>query len=309
MDPIVVKDISRYYHTGRGLENVSLSVKAGRCFGVLGANGSGKTTLTRLVAGLDRVESGEISVLGKPAYPRPSHLRRRCGVALDSPAHWEDLSGKQNLWFFARQYGMNGSSLRRRVNELLDEADLAQQADETVAGYSFGMRRKLSILEAIAHEPDLLILDEPSAGIDVMFQDRLIEQIHNRCKLGKTTWVADNDADWLARAATDVILLNEGRIEARGSVSDLMASVGARNKIEIVLEQSDFSATPNINGVIRFSCKENRLIAEMDGNSELPIELLKWIIASGGRVRSMEVRSVTLHEALVQRADQGRSES
>lgn len=309
MDPIVVKDISRYYHTGRGLENVSLSVKAGRCFGVLGANGSGKTTLTRLVAGLDRVESGEISVLGKPAYPRPSHLRRRCGVALDSPAHWEDLSGKQNLWFFARQYGMNGSSLRRRVNELLDEADLAQQADETVAGYSFGMRRKLSILEAIAHEPDLLILDEPSAGIDVMFQDRLIEQIHNRCKLGKTTWVADNDADWLARAATDVILLNEGRIEARGSVSDLMASVGARNKIEIVLEQSDFSATPNINGVIRFSCKENRLIAEMDGNSELPIELLKWIIASGGRVRSMEVRSVTLHEALVQRAAQGRSES
>ena len=309
MDPIIAEDISRYYRTGRGLENVSLSVKAGQCFGVLGANGSGKTTLTRLVAGLDRVESGEIFVLGKPAYPRPSHLRRRCGVALDSPAHWEDLSGRQNLWFFARQYGMNGAGLRRCVNEFLNEADLAALADEAVAGYSFGMRRKLSILEAIAHDPDLLILDEPSAGIDVVFQDRLIEQIHNRCKLGKTTWIADNDADWLARAATDVILLNEGRIEARGSVPDLMASVTARNRIEIVLEQSDFSATPNINGIMRFSCKENRLSAEVDGNPELPIELLKWIIASGGCVRSMEVRSVTLHEALVQRAAQGRSES
>jgi ABC-2 type transport system ATP-binding protein len=309
MDPIVVKDISRYYHTGRGVENVSLSVKGGQCFGLLGANGSGKTTLTRLVAGVDRVESGEISVLGKPAFPRPSHLRKRCGVALDSPAHWEELSGRQNLWFFARQYGMNGTSLRRRVNELLVEADLAQQADEAVAGYSFGMRRKLSILEAVAHEPDLLILDEPSAGIDVVFQDRLIEQIRNRCKLGRTTWVADNDADWLARAATDVILLNEGRVEAQGSVPDLMASVGARNSIEIVLEQSDFSATPNINGVMRFSCKKNRLSAEVDGNPELPIELLKWIIASGGRVRSMEVRSVTLHEALLQRATQGRAES
>ena len=308
MDPIVVKDISRYYHTGRGVENVSLSVKAGQCFGLLGANGSGKTTLTRVVAGLDKVESGEISVLGKPAYPRPSHLRRRCGVALDSPAHWEDLSGRQNLWFFVRQYGMSGSNLRRRVNELLDGADLAQQADEAVASYSFGMRRKLSILEAMAHEPDLLILDEPSAGIDDVFQDRLIEQIHNRCKLGKTTWVADNDADWLGRAATDVILLNEGRIEAQGSVPDLMASVTARNKIEIVLEQSDFRATPNINGIMRFSCKENRLSAEMDGNPELPIELLKWIIAAGGRVRSMEVRSVTLHEALVQLAAQRRSE-
>jgi ABC-2 type transport system ATP-binding protein len=308
MDPIVVKDVSRYYHTGRGVENVSLSVKAGQCFGLLGANGSGKTTLTRLVAGLDRVEFGEISVLGKPAYPRPSHLRRRCGMALDSPAHWEDLSGRQNLWFFARQYGMSGSGLRRRVSEMLDEGDLAAQADEAVAGYSFGMRRKLSILEALAHEPDLLFLDEPSAGIDVVFQDRLIEKIHNRCKLGKTTWVADNDADWLGRAATDVILLNEGRIEAQGSVPDLMASVTASNKIEIVLEQSDFSAIPNINGIMRFSCKENRLSAEMDGNPELPIELLKWIIAAGGRVRSMEVRSVTLHEALTQLAAQRRSE-
>jgi ABC-2 type transport system ATP-binding protein len=309
MDPIVVKDISRYYHTGRGVEHVSLLVKTGQCFGVLGANGSGKTTLTRLIAGLDRVESGEISVLGKPAYPRPSHLRRRCGVALDSPAHWENLSGRQNLWFFARQYGMNGTGLRLRVNELIDVADLAAQADEAIAGYSFGMRRKLSILEAMAHDPDLLILDEPSAGIDVVFQDRLIEQIHNRCKLGKTTWVADNNADWLSRAATDVILLNEGRIEAQGSVPDLMASVGAHNRIEIVLEQFDFSTTPNINGVMRFSSKENRLSAEMDGNPELPIELLKWIIASGGSVRSMEVRSVTLHEALVQRAAHGRSES
>lgn len=309
MDPIVVKDISRYYHTGRGVENVSLSIKTGQCFGVLGANGSGKTTLTRLVAGLDRVESGELFVLGKPAYPRPSHLRRRCGVALDSPAHWENLSGRQNLWFFARQYGMNGTGLRRRVNELLDEADLAAQADEAIAGYSFGMRRKLTIIEALVHEPDLLILDEPSAGVDVAFQDRLVELINQRCECGKTTWVADNNADWLARAATDVVLLSEGRIKARGSVQDLTASVSARNRIDIVLEESDFNATPNINGIRRFSCKENRLSAEVDGNPELPIELLKWIIASGGSVRSMEVRSVTLHEALVQRAAQRRSES
>jgi ABC-type multidrug transport system ATPase subunit len=309
MDPIVAKDITRYYSTGRGVDNVSLSVKASQCFGVLGANGSGKTTLTRLVAGLDRVESGEISVLGKPAYPRPSGLRKLCGVSLDAPAHWEDLSGRQNLWFFARQYGINETGLRRRVNELLDEADLATQADEAVAGYSFGMRRKLTIIEALVHEPDLLILDEPSAGVDVAFQDRLVELIHQRCECGKTTWIADNNADWLARAATDVILLSEGRIKAQGSVQDLIASVSARNRIEIVLEQPDFSATPNINGVMRFSCKENRLSAEVDGNPELPIELLKWIIASGGRVRSMEVRSVTLNEALVQRTAQGRSES
>lgn len=309
MEPIIAKDLFRHYSTGRGVDGVSLSVKAGQCFGVLGANGSGKTTLTRLVAGLDRAQRGDMSVLGGTACPRPLGLRRRCGVALDSPAHWENLSGRQNLWFFARQYGLKGSYLYRRVGQLLCEAQLIDQADEPVAVYSLGMRRKLSVIEALVHDPDLLILDEPSAGADVAFLDRLVEWIKVRCERGKTTWIADNAADWLARAATDVILLSEGRIEARGAVSELMASVGARNRIDIVLEQSDFNATPDICGVIEFRRKENNLSADVDSNPELPIELLRWITASGGRVRSMEIRSMTLHEALIRRAERREAES
>jgi len=282
---------------------VSLSVAAGRCLGVLGANGSGKTTLTRLVAGLDRPECGTLSVLGAPSYPRASGLRRCCGVALDQPAHWETLSGRQNLWFFARQYGLSGSTLIRRTDELLAEAGLASQADEPVAAYSFGMRRKLNIIEALVHDPDLLILDEPSAGVDVAFLDTLVQLIRQRCERGKTTWVADNDADWLARAATDVILLSAGRIEAGGTVPELAASIGTRNRIDILLEGSGFDVTATIAGVEAFSCDKNHIIADVDGDPELPIKLLGWITASGGRVRSMEIRSVTLHEALKRRAE------
>ena len=302
MDPIIVQDIVRRHRTGRGVNGVSMSVRAGQCFGVLGPNGSGKTTLTRLVAGLDRAERGSLSVLGGPAFPRPPHLRRRCGVALDTPAHWDTLSGRQNLWFFARQFGLCGSGLTRRVDKLLHEAELATQADEPVAAYSFGMRRKLSIIEAMAHDPDLLILDEPSAGADVAFLDRLVQWIHRRCELGRTTWVADNDADWLARAATDVILLSNGRVEAGGTVAELMASVAARNRVDILLEQPSFKATPTISGILEFRCEGNRVSAHMDSNPELPAKLLHWVTASGGSVRSMKIRSVTLHEALMRRA-------
>jgi ABC-type multidrug transport system ATPase subunit len=270
---------------------------------VLGANGSGKTTLTRLVAGLDRPQSGSLSVLGAPSYPRPSGLRRCCGVALDQPAHWETLSGRQNLWFFARQYGLGGSALRKRTDELLNEAGLASQADEPVAVYSFGMRRKLNMIEALIHDPDLLILDEPSAGVDVDFLDRLVQIVQQRCERGKTTWVADNDADWLARVATDVILLSAGRIEAKGTVPELVASIGARNRVDILLEEPGFCATPTIAGVEAFSCEKNHISADVGGDPELPVNLLGWITASGGRVRSMEIRSVTLREALQQRAE------
>ncbi len=304
MDTIIAENIVRLHGTGRGIDGMSLSVGAGQCLGILGANGSGKTTLTRLVAGLDRADRGRLFVLGGPAYPRARQLRHRCGVALDTPAHWDSLSGRQNLWFFARQYGLTGSALSRRVNELLCQADLTAQADDPVAAYSFGMRRKLSIIEALPHDPDLLILDEPSANVDEAFLERLVQWVRQRCECGKTTWVADNDADWISRTATHAILLSNGRIQAEGEVPELMASIGARNRIEILLEQSGFGSRPKIDGVDAFHCDRNRITAELQGSPEISVELVRWITSRGGRVRSMEVRSMTLYEALMRRTTQ-----
>lgn len=302
MEPISAVDIARRHRNGRGVEGVSLSVQAGRCLGLLGPNGSGKTTLTRLVAGLDRADRGALAVLGRPAFPRPPRLRRRCGVALDAPAHWETLSARQNLWFFAKQYGLRGARLRRRVAELLAEADLQAQADEPVAAYSFGMRRKLSIIEALAHDPDLLILDEPSAGADEAFLQRLVRWIAERCARGKTTWIADNDAEWVSRAATDAILLRDGKLAASGTVTELMTSLSARSRIDILLEQTQRYTTPNIDGIKKFVCEGNRIHAEANNDPHLPAELLRWIAARGGRVRSLETHSMTLYEALTHKA-------
>ncbi len=304
MKAITAQDVFRRYPNGRGVNGISLSVEAGTCFGVLGANGSGKTTLTRLIAGLDRIKQGTLSVLGTPAFPRPAEVRRQCGVALDQPAHWDTLSGRQNLGFFAKQYGLAGDNLTRRVDELLCDAGLMTQADEPVSVYSFGMRRKLSIIEAMVRDPELLILDEPSAGVDVAFLERLVKLLRDRCERGKTTWIADNDADWLAKAATDVILLTDGRIAASGTVAELISSVSEKNRVEILLEESGFSDSPTIKGVEAFCCEGNRIAAEIDGDPELPLKLLGWINSSGGRVRSMEIHSITLHEALKNRAFQ-----
>lgn len=297
METIFAENINRSFDNERGIHGVSLSIRPGQCLGVLGANGSGKTTLTRLAAGLERVESGRLTVFGKQV-PMPKSLRRRCGVALDTPSHWESLSGRQNLCFFARQCGLSGSNLSRRVDQLLCEAQLSAQADEAVADYSFGMRRKLSIIEAVCHDPDLLILDEPSAGIDVPFQQLLIQWINRRCEQGKTTWVADNNADWVSKATTDAILLCQGRINARGSVSELIGSVEPQNRVEILLEDNGFSGTPNIAGVNNFSYNDKCILAVINGDPKLPAELLNWITSRRGRVRSMEINSVTLHEAL-----------
>jgi ABC-type multidrug transport system ATPase subunit len=302
VSPIVAEDLVQRHRTGRGIDGVSFSVEAGQCLGVLGPNGSGKTTLTRLVAGLKKAQGGRLSVLGASVCPRPRGVRRRCGVALDRPAHWEGLTGRQNLLFFTRQYGLTGPALDRRTQELLRDADLLSQADDPVEVYSFGMRRKLAVIEALVHEPDLLILDEPSAGADAAFLERLVGWIRQRCQRGLTTWVADNDPDWLAQAATHAVLLAQGRIEARGDVADLLASIGARSRIEITLEQSDWTETPSFEGIREYRCKGNRMTLEVDGRPELPARVLEWVLSHRGRVKTMEIRTVTLREALAKQA-------
>jgi ABC-type multidrug transport system ATPase subunit len=312
LEAIIAQDIVRVHKTGRGIHGVSLSVPHGQCIGILGSNGSGKTTLTRLVAGLDRLYRGRLMVLGGSAYGRRRLLRRRCGVALETPAHWDALSGRQNLWFFGRQYGLDGHEFGDRVHTLLCEAGLGGQADDPVATYSFGMRRKLGIIEALMPDPDLLILDEPSAGTDAAFLERLIQWVRRRCEHSQTTWMADNDPDWLARAATHVVLLSDGRIQAQGDVRELTGSIAARQRIEIVLEQAcpDICSGPAaMRGVQSFNCEGGRILAQVQGDGDVPVELLRWITSRGGCVRSMEVRAVTLYEALIQRAAAQEAES
>ncbi len=303
MEAIIAQDIFRLHNTGRGINGITLSVPPGQCVGILGPNGSGKTTLTRLVAGLDRIDRGYLSVLGASAGARSRSLRRRCGVALETPAHWDALTGRQNLCFFGRQYGLSESELNERVSSLLQQANLENQADDPVATYSFGMRRKLGIIEAIVADPDLLILDEPSAGSDTTFLEQLTLWVHSRCESGRTTWLADNDADWLARTATYVILLGDGQIQAQGQVRELTDSITTRQRIDILLEQPCSAINSGPRGMFTvhsFNCEDNRIVAHVHGGGDVPIELLRWIASKGGQVRSMEIRAVTLYEALMQ---------
>ena len=298
MQAIEAENVTRRYQNGRGIDHVSLRLAGGRCLAILGDNGSGKTTLIRLLAGIDRPDSGRLTVLGQAPSGRSAQLRRQCGVALDAAGHWDSLSGRQNLWFFARGYGMAGEHLDRHVSGLLDEAGLLCQADEPVGTYSFGMRRKLAILQALCHDPEMLIMDEPCAGVDASFLEYLGQLTHRRGEQGKTTCIADNNADWLAKAATDAVLLDSGRLCAQAVVAEALKSVRPSCRIDIALEAPDRSGPPHFEGLWRYESRGNHVIVEADGNGALPAKLLDWIARHNGKVRSMNVASITLLDAL-----------
>ena len=165
------KNIGRLYKSsGRGVSDVSLSVAPGEVFGLMGPNGSGKSTLLRILSTAIAPDSGTFRVGGIDGLNEKRKVRARMGLMVDRPTHYGDLTGSANAYFFARAYGMDEAKAEGAIAELFDYFDLTEYADDKVKTYSYGMGKKLALIEALAHGPELLLLDEPSLGLDYTSQ-------------------------------------------------------------------------------------------------------------------------------------------
>ncbi len=170
-----IRDISRSFHGRTVLQSIHLQVERGELFGLLGPSGSGKTTLIKLMTGMDRSDSGEIHILGEKV-PKLS-LLKRIGYMAQSDALYNELTARQNLQFFASLYGLSGVRRNERIDAVLRVVDLLDHKDKTVAAYSGGMKRRLSLAISLLHEPELLILDEPTVGIDPVLRQSIWQEL------------------------------------------------------------------------------------------------------------------------------------
>ena len=192
------------------LPGVSLDIRAGTVTGLLGPSGSGKTTLLRSIVGTQVVESGEVTVLGLAAGT--PELRRRVAYVTQEPSVYDDLSVRENLRYFARVVGAPES----RLDEALAIVGLVQHADQTVATLSGGERARESLAAALLGEPEVLILDEPTVGLDPLLRRDLWRTFHELAERGATLLVSSHVMDEAERS-DDLVLLREGRIVATGS--------------------------------------------------------------------------------------------
>jgi len=299
MNAIEAHNLVREYKPGRGVCGVTLSVGRGECFGLLGRNGSGKTTLTRMLLGMEKPASGILHVLGEGLEKGSRNHLGRIGVSLDTSIHWERLSGWQNAYFTARSYGLSRDAVEARLDELFALADLRQCSHDPVRTYSFGMRRKLSHLQALCHDPELLIFDEPTGGVDAHFCRSLGDLVGQRTGCGLTTWIAGNDPDWLSGVATRIAFMASGRICAEGTVEDLVGEVSPLQEVRIVLEKSPplpFPAMPGVRSVVQGATEVTTLL---ERDPRLVADLVAWIAANGGVIKNLDVKRATLRDAFL----------
>jgi ABC-2 type transport system ATP-binding protein len=207
------------------VDGLSLSVGRGELFGLLGPNGAGKSTSVSLAVGLLGPDAGTIAIagLGNPADPA---VRQQIGVAPQAIALYGLLTGEENLRFFGQVYGLSGATLSRRVAWCLDFAGLTDRKDDAVAKYSGGMKRRLNLAAALVHDPQLLLLDEPTAGVDPQSRNKIFENIEALHAEGRTIIYTTHYMEEAVRLCERIAIIDAGRLLALGTVGELLATYG-----------------------------------------------------------------------------------
>jgi len=226
------EQVWRLYRNGTGLVDISLTLSPGELVALMGPNGSGKTTLLRVLATADAPSSGTVAWFGSRDRRSPS-IRRRLGVVLDQASHFEEMTGYQNAWFFARQFGLSAETAGTRLDELFHWIGLWDARHKGVHEYSLGMKRKLNLIEALAHRPEVLLLDEPTLALDYRAELDLIDRLQLLSLTGTATLLATNDVHLAQRLCHRALFLHEGRVVREGLVGSLLAELGGSKELEL----------------------------------------------------------------------------
>ena len=238
---ISLKNISKIYDNKiRALDNVSLEVKAGETIGLLGPNGAGKTTLMRIIAGQLQPSSGEGIVLGKNLRELlRSEERFKLSYVPQENIFWPNLSVEENLWMMGAMYKLPKRELRDRIKKLLEEYELWEVRKRLARKLSGGMQKRLSIVMGLINDPEILILDEPTTGLDPAMRASVIGLLEKLNSLGKTILISSHIVEDIERLCERVVIMDRGRIIADAQPMELKIKITGREVLEVLFNEID----------------------------------------------------------------------
>ncbi len=230
--PLEAEGLTKAYRGANrfALVEVDLSVGRGEIVGLLGPNGAGKTTAISIMSTLMKPDRGGVAICGIDALRHPKRARQRFGLVPQEIALYEGLTARENLHYFGRLYGLKGARLEERVAECLDLAGLGNKADDRIATYSGGMKRRANLVAGILHTPQLVFLDEPTVGIDAQSRQMILDRLSDLGREGMSMIYTTHYMEEAESLCTRVAVIDEGQIIARGRPKDLIErQEGCRN--------------------------------------------------------------------------------
>jgi ABC-2 type transport system ATP-binding protein len=228
-----VHDLRKRYGNLVALDGVTLAVAEGELFGLLGPNGAGKTTLLSIVSGLLAPTAGEVRLLGRPLLPGDREIRRCLGIVPQELALYGELTAEENVAFFGRLYGLSGARLRRRVEEVLRLAGLEDRARHRARTFSGGMQRRLNLALGLVQEPRLLLLDEPTTGVDPQSRNRIFEDVRRLNAAGLTVIYTSHYMEEVQALCPRAGIMDHGRLIACDSVPGLLRQLDGLLRVRV----------------------------------------------------------------------------
>jgi ABC-type multidrug transport system ATPase subunit len=289
-----------YKSSGRGVMDVSLTVDAGEILGLLGPNGSGKSTLLRVLSTAMEPDSGSLRLGGVDGIKEKREVRAKTGLMVDRPTHYGDLSGWANAYFFARAYGMAKEKAEDVLAELFDYFDLAEYRDDRVKTYSYGMGKKLALIEAMAHGPELLLLDEPSLGLDYTSQLAFQRKIRELSAAGTAILLASNQVDEVEALCDRVVFLHRGKLVAEGAPGELVSSLkGVRRIVATLRNPVVFGPVSEVDGVERVVPEGRDLVVHCAERPGVVADVVAAVVGAGGDIVNLSVERPNLEDVFV----------
>ena len=215
------RNLAKRYDGTLAVDDLSLEVRSGELFGFLGPNGAGKTTTIKMACGLLRPTSGTVEVGGFDILSQPIQAKSIIGLVPDTPVLYKKLTGRELVRFVGELYSVDSGIISKRTGDLLELLDMTDNADDLIETYSHGMRQKASIMAALIHDPDVVILDEPTVGLDPRSARIVKDVLKALCGMGKTVFMSTHILEIAERVCDRVGIINEGRLVAVGSIEEL----------------------------------------------------------------------------------------
>lgn len=287
------KDFGEVY----AVKDVSFTVRRGEVFSLLGPNGAGKSTTISMLACLLRPTNGDATVLGHSIISEPRDVKARLGVVPQEIALYDDLSARENLEFWGKMYGLRGPALAQRVDEVLDLIGLADRQKGRLEKFSGGMKRRVNIGVALLHKPDLVIMDEPTVGIDPQSRRHILDGVKDLNRQGTTVLYTTHYMEEAQELSDHIAIMDQGEIIGCGTHAELVHIVGEQDKIDLRLSESNGGLVESwrqVPGVSKVTAEDDliTLLAD-DSNMVLP-HLFESAAEAGVRITSVDIQEPNL---------------
>ncbi len=297
------RGLRKRYGERTALTDISFEVRAGEVLGLLGPNGAGKSTTVGIVSGLTSADAGSVTINGTTLAGNERVFKRRIGLVPQDLALFEDLPALANIELFGALYDMPQATLKARAADVLAMVGLADRARDKPATFSGGMKRRLNIACALVHDPDVLLLDEPTAGVDPQSRNAIFDNLEALKRAGKALIYTTHYMEEAERLADHIVVIDHGRVVASGTQAELMRSLPAAQTLVLdidgVPDPSDLAAVQALPGVRSAVLGAGRLMLAVDDLGATAAAVLQTLAAHGCTVRHLSSGRANLEDVFL----------